>query len=648
MGGTPMGLSLSSLGMSPSGFTPGMGGLPIAGFTPGSSTGGGSTAAAMMMPSMSDLGLSSSSSSKRGGAGGGDHERRRKMKVVLRKIGGRSGGVCEEGICRVSRRVGLANDVDAEGEEARREREGERAISIAGRDVLIDVDMKGNRARGVVVAGMGGVGQEEMEKAGKVLEGLLIDGGEGDLEAFGRELGRIASLDRVGERGVSAFEAVSGVGKSLKRLHERECEGEDDERRVLRKRSGRPWMHSRGRIGLGVDYWTTAPSKDDNAMDLDHQQRPEDAKEDPADFLTLHITAETCPAGMYPPVRISSNWLPEDLPSFNNNKADSSNEPQDADFQIPWQDPPPTYTTPPEDEQTSANETQQQQNSKLPDIRFLAKLEPPLVLPLQTASQILAEMGGEGVQGMFREWHLLLADEAGITSGGEGAAAQVLGGCAIVAGKEGQDVKHAYKLDFTKPEWGYRLSEVPFAHPRQVVGILPVLRQWGVFGGMVRSLLARNDVDVKVEGRNAQKEVKQDDLLSSLLTPPSSQPEEHERAEEKIGGGEGGVVRICVEVSTSPEPTLSISLPLSDERQTGGGAGKMGRVVLSVGRNADVRCSLVEGFGDDDEAGDGVKGVRERMARALEVCDGDLGVWGERDMPLSISQSLEYRPRLAR
>lgn len=623
-----MGLSLSSLGMSPSGFTPGMGGLPIAGFTPGSSTGGGSTAAAMMMPSMSDLGLSSSSS-KRGGAGGGDHERRRKMKVVLRKIGGRSGGVCEEGICRVSRRVGLANDVDAEGEEARREREGERAISIAGRDVLIDVDMKGNMAQGVVVAGMGGVGQEEMERAGRVLEGLLIDCGEGDLEGFGRELGRIASLDRVGERGVSAFEAVSGVGKSLKRLHERECEGEDDERRVLRKRSGRPWMHSRGRIGLGVDYWTTAPPKDDSAMDLDHQQQRVEEKEDPADFLTLHITAETCPAGMYPPVRISSNWLPEDLPSFNNNnKADSSNEPQDAEFQIPWQDPAPTYTTPPEDEQTSANDTQQQQNSKLPDIRFLAKLEPALILPLQAASQILAEMGGEGVQGMFREWHLLLADEAGITSGGEGAVAQVLGGNALVSGKDGEDVKHNYKLVFTKPEWGYRLSEVPFAHPRQVVGILPVLRQWGIFGGMVRSLLARSDVDVNVKGEGkVGKQKEQDDLLRSLLTPPSSQPEVGKVEEE--GEGQGNSVRICVEVSTSPEPTLSISLPL-DERQEGGGGGKMGRVVLSVGRNADVRCSLVEGFGDaGDDDGDGGKRVRERVARALEVCDGDLGVWGE-------------------
>ncbi|CZT22190.1 uncharacterized protein RCC_08059 [Ramularia collo-cygni] len=651
LGGTPMGFSLSSLGMSPAAFTPGMamGGLPVAGggFTPGGSS-SSTMMMTMMMPSMSDLGISSTG--KRGGGVDGDYERRRRMKGVLRKIGRggkRGGGVCEEGICRVSRRVGLANDVDAEGEEARREAEGERPISIAGRDVLIDVEMRGNAARGVVVAGMGGVGEEEMGRAGKVLERLLVRDGGGDLEGFGRELGRIAGLDRLGESGVSAFEALSGVGACLERLYAKECEREGP-RDVLRKRSGRPWMHARGRIGLGLDYWTTAPPKDDNAMHLDSHPQQEEEEEDSADFLTLHLTAESCPAGMYPPIRISSDWLPSDLSSISKNDA-----PNLQHDEIPWQDPPPTYTKPSPDQPDTSTTTT---NTKLPDLRFLAKLDPPLIVPYQTASQILGELGGggDGVHGMmFREWHLMIAGEAQTNnnaSGGSGAGdnnqdaifrANGLSGSSIVLGRDGREFKHIYDVQVSKAEWGYRIEELPFAHPRQVVGILPVLRQWGVFGRLVGGVLGKSsisDVEKKKDGDAEKKDGDGvGDTLHDLLLSPSLREDDIDPLAISRKEGEMEEVRFQVEISTTPVPTLSLSFPLTSsssekKREETEEKVKMGKVLVRIGRNGEVECLAVQGLGDGDGDGVEMEEVKGRISRALERCccyGGEVGVWGE-------------------
>lgn len=206
-----------------------------------------------------------------------------------------------------------------------------------------------------------------------------------------------------------------------------------------------------------------------------------------------------------------------------------------------------------------------------------------------------------------------------------------LQGCSVVCGKGGEDgeneeVKHVYSVDVSKAEWGYRLMEFPFAHPRGVVGVLPVLRQWGVFGGLVKALLrgglspssssaSDSSFYVKVKdnmtvvqespggGRDGGDRDGGDDVLDTLLRPvlPTPPASEH--------GGEDGTqlergkttVRISVEICTSPLPTISFGIPLlkiqGGELSGGGGGGGVGRVVIGIERNGDVKCSLVEGFG---------------------------------------------------
>ena len=107
---------------------------------------------------------------------------------------------------------------------------------------------------------------------------------------------------------------------------------------------------------------------------------PEDAAGD--DAFKLHIYTEASPAGLYPSLRVSETWLPDplELPS-----SDSANG-------IPWQDPPPTLIS--ATGATAGGDSMTMEgDQRLPDLRFVAHLDPPIIVPLQMANTILPAFG---------------------------------------------------------------------------------------------------------------------------------------------------------------------------------------------------------------------------------------------------------------
>ena len=125
-----VGASSKLLGSSPAGILPGFDspaalGLSLSQF--GTLEGG--VGMGISMSGISALGLGGSSM----GGRGDDEERRKRLEAVLAKLRVKNGRVSEEGVERLSRKMGL----EALWEDRRKD--GTKVLSIAGQTMLIDV-----------------------------------------------------------------------------------------------------------------------------------------------------------------------------------------------------------------------------------------------------------------------------------------------------------------------------------------------------------------------------------------------------------------------------------------------------------------------------------------------------------------------------
>lgn len=548
-----------------------------------------------MMPTLSDLGLYPS-----GGRRNEDDERRAKMRKVLQTIGRPKGRVSEEGIARLARRVGFQSDIDAEKLtlEEKERRVGNRPFSTAGAHIAIDLNLRTHVPQSVSVE----FGTEvpaltdQQSRAAEVLwEDLQVPDGlplEARLDRFAINLERLARLDRLSVGGVNCFEAITGIYSSLRRLYEHEVQklkasnpdgtssnADDIAAEVACQKSGKPVMHERGKIGLEIQYW--------------HQGRRTGWKDGSsnADIFALRIEAEPSLVGLYPSLRVSDAWLPESLEG-------SDFDPMDT---IPWQDPAPTFLAASEGASTMAVDGQ----PKLPDLRFTAKLDPPLVLPYQVALNVLSSLGASPPEILVipAQYPALLLDATrdgqpppsalGFTTTAEHV---------FLSQRDGVEstVTHEYTLHSAKPDYGLKLYELPFSHPRQLIELLPTLRQWASLGSLIAATFTASKHS-KTDARKTNGLTLQD-LLADLETASGRDK-----------------VPINIALSTLLLPTLNITFPTID-------GGRVGSVNVQVLPNSEIAVTnhdavMLANNSDSQEQA-------QKLAKALDVC-GDLGVWIE-------------------
>lgn len=597
--GTPSGLMGLGLGVdllgtpgamtnTPSGMNMGMG---IAGMN--------------MVSTMSELGLSLTVSG--GHKRNEDEERRGKMRRILKKIGRPRGRISEEGICRVGRRVGFANDIDGEDlkEMERLGKVGNRAVTIAGETVFVEVDMKNHVPREVTTGlQLKGDSLSDMAaKAGEVLFDSLKD--TDNLANFAKGVDWIAKIDRLGAGKVNGFEALGGIYQNLRSLFNEEVRLVEEsgaagpgnaELFAMCKRSGKPVQHERGRLGISLDYWQesrAALSRNTNSADMEVDSNGSLATATISPGLhTIHIDLERCPPEMYTPIRISFNWLPEKFTI-------------DPVALIPWQDPEATFlSSESPDDNMAGNDLPNDQQKLLPSLRFLARLDPPVVLPWQTATALLTTFGSVTPQ-TFPTPPLL--QQLLIPAPVLGNMANETRKTVLVHRKpdEETEAEHVYRLHVAKAEYGYRLDDLPFMHPRQLVEHLPLLRQWGCFGALVQ------------------------DVFSSSMTSSSPSAVQNDtfafqstvKSREACNDKDADSLSVDVSLASSPTPRLSLAFSALD--------GKAGIAAkISVGLNGDISVSgtITEGDGDTAREIEGKKA--RKWAKGLEVC-GSVGVWIE-------------------
>lgn len=575
--------------------TPGLGGLGIEGITPGALHNISTPLGFAMSRTDSEI-RAANNVAKRNE----DEERRSKMRRVLKSIGRPKGRVSEEGIARLARRVGLVSDIDDEklSQEERDRKVGNRSFSVAGDSVIVTLDLRDQTPQSVEVNG----DVPEPEKAAHVLLRDLQESGDvaltANLDRFALNLSYLAQMDRLKkETDTDCFAAVGGVFQSLQRLYEKETEAAMPQEGPARaasyitcKKSGRPGMHERQRLGLSFDYWQQSRyssdehTSDESKMDVDADKRapqPEDSG-----IWTIIIGAEKHNAAKLPymPLRVSEQWLPDplELPS------------EESGEGVKWLEP-------------------TDDSDALSKPCFVATLDPPVVLPYGAADAILKSLNiqsGPQMQSIPSYISLLLSTASGShvtppsAPGSFGSITSIQG--VISRGHDDIDqVQHHYVLDNAKPDFGYLLCELPFMHPKQLVELLPTLRQWAALG-LLLSQSFETIADSKQNGTQHGRPQKVFTLDSISLNDSDAD--------------EPTALAVNMALSTTPQTTLNVTFRTSSSQSS------VANLDVQILRNADVAVEIYDGFNfSDDEA----KAKAEAtMAKALDVC-WDLGVWIE-------------------
>lgn len=599
----------------------------------GMSTGGsGFTPVAMQMSvsqgGLSSIGMGMGISGIMGGQEAEEERRRRRMKEVVGMIGARGWGfVSLEGVERGSRRLGMDFDEGA----------------IAGVGVIVEVGFgeggKGVRGVEVMFEGSGEGVRGRARGVAECLRGDLLGRsgeGEGVYVGLGRFVGnleRLARMDRCGGRGVSCFDAVEGLGVGLERVFEWErgrAEGEEVE--VMSRGSGRPRWHVRGRVGLALQYWMDRrllvdkeKEQGEEEMDVDITGANEDEEEN--SIWSAIIECEVSSADIYPPIKVSDAWVSEVVEK----PAPIENDvlPMDSS-PIDWQEPPPTVLSPESPTNGAMNINSTISLPRQPDARFVAKFEPAVIVPLPLALQIHESVGSPLLQESLlpTTYENLLFED--VDAGNPPLATPRTLEKTVSSYDPAIDTfshhKHKYTL-FTQPQdFARAITSLPFAHPRQIIAILPTLRQWALTASILRrTFIPSPSPEIPTSKSTSQSsppsspksKSKSFLTIDAELADFISTPLPNDPLSSSSSNPLSKTKDIQISLTTTPVPRMVLHFP--NQRY----GGKLASVGFNVGLNGGIEgVDVDDGGWEMDGGGEGGKGigrVREGVRRCVEV-----------------------------
>ncbi|KAH0288566.1 hypothetical protein M436DRAFT_69775 [Aureobasidium namibiae CBS 147.97] len=580
---------------------------------------------------LSDLGISSHKRNE-------DDDRRLKLDTILASLLGprhnrRFGRVSEEGLRRVGRWAGL--DVEVEAKREARKFEGNRPVAVAGKNnVLIDFQFKNNLPTHIDLSFSSqdqAVTAHQAAAASVLLDDLTPLPGTSaintKLDRFAANLETLARLDKLSVYDqLNCFEAITGVYESLKKLYEHEKQAARTivqakrgnaelraERHVLCKRSGRPQMHARRKIGLSLDYWMEKsnmyPSdySDASAMDIDPKPSDTPRKESGDTIFALDITAEAGTPDAYSSIRVSSSWIADRI--FKS--AEETTDPTDllsGTQSIDWQDPAPTLLSDSNQNNNDAMAIDSNPNTgaqKLPAVRFVARLNPPLAMPWTAAAAILQSVGAADVlsampdvQRTYEGSLLQKPSDVPLLNKPLQSCGPAASTTTSVLTPDGASVQHENALYVPRQDFGHVLTSIPFAHPRQVVALLPVLRQWAYLGSLLKGTFLRPNSNAPSQEESS---LSLADLMSGTDISSAS------------------AVAVDVSLSTQPSPTLEFVFPVKGAES---GSTSLSTSISADGHVVVLSQNVVKGSQEEQDK------AALRMAKALELV-GDIGVWVE-------------------
>ncbi|KAG6003388.1 hypothetical protein E4U21_002063 [Claviceps maximensis] len=443
-----------------------------------------------------------------GAALANEDDKLKRLDIIMDILSTKKGLVSESSLERLAQRIGL----ELLSEEQRTPQGRKiRTLAIAGSAIALDIVLDNNIVQSVSLAYHGSAPSvaEHMDAAGQILlRDLTLSPGQSPLtktlENFASNFERLARLDKLSiVPGLDCHEALAGIYTSLTRLYEwdlsilREDSAMKDKsdaflgNMVMCARHGRPAMHDRNRVGLAVQYWKqhrhVVPRADDADLSSLSQKREK------VWSLLLGCDALDSMGGV-PPVRVSDNWISKTITrenaTFNPSKT-----------MLDWQEPDNISLSPSDDNKDAGMDLLQPDLSttRVPRVMFTVTFDPPVVLPQNDWARLYmcANVNPPNIQNEMIQRglpsspptfdSLLFPFPPGVKVDPSEPRAisrrrQLLHGL-----DDDKVTHHSNTLFIYKPIYSQTVSEMPFSHPRQLLDMLPLLRQYAFLSTLLEN-----------------------------------------------------------------------------------------------------------------------------------------------------------------
>jgi hypothetical protein len=452
------------------------------------------------------------------------------------------------------------------------------------------------------------------------------------LENFQPNLERLATLDRLSVLpGFNCYDAIAGIYESLMKIYNWDVaklredptmKGKSEEFlqvAALCTRHGCPLMHVRGRIGLSLDYWK------------ERRKIASTTIESP-DVKTWGILVECAPKnGMVVfPIRVSEKWISDDIEKTQNLTNDemlSTTGPI-----LDWQEPDNTFIT-------SGHETKVEGGvdpdpsalsggPKLPEAIFMAIFDPPIIVTTAVAAQIYGITGTQLPESSATFDGLVFPiAPGGIYDATEPRViSRIQPVSKFIPGTKDEILTHKNTLYIYKPVYGQILNRVPVQHPRQLVAMLPMLRQFAFLSTLLAKSFKPKDGFPEI----AQEEETRSKLLTTAKDDYNSFMNNSDNALNTTGATNGihseEPLKVDITLTAHPVPRLQIVFPFKSREAHITLEIQLGGKVHIVSENV-----FTDGDGDHEMGGTIGKGKGrsyspEQWANMLELTE-DIGIW---------------------
>ncbi|KYK61804.1 Mediator complex, subunit Med1 [Drechmeria coniospora] len=567
-----------------------------------------------------------------GAALASEDDKLKRLDTILKLLAGKKGFVSEAGLERLAQHIGLELLAEEQTTPGGRKT---RTLAIAGSAIALDIVLDNNIVLGTALAyhGSAPAVARHMDAAGRILlRDLQLLPGQSPLTktlaSFASNFERLALLDKLSiAPGLDCHEALAGIYVSLERLHRWDLSrlredpslaGKSDaylSATAMCTRHGLPAMHARGKVGLAVQYW----------KELRFVPPPTEALAGYAEkrekVWSLLLGCAAINGVGLPPVRVSESWISDKVV-----KDDPSLPP--GGFCLDWQEPENISLPQSEENKDSGMDMLHPDLSttRVPRVMFTVTFDPPVVLPQNEWSRLhmLANVDPPSLElnsgGSPPTFDALLFPHNPAEEGEQREPRMVsrrrdvvVFGQDLGQGPEPVTKQHRNTLYVYKPIYAQVLSDMAFSHPRQLIDMMPVLRQYSFL-----SVLLENSFGAKTRRASTSPAAggKTADGPSSRVTTVEHQLGNFVASDETAEEATDSTL-LSIILWVHPAPHLQVVFPMGEA-------------------TANVTIKILEGgiveIVDENITGcrkaDGKEFTRLTLASALEHLE-DLGRWVE-------------------
>ncbi|KAI5812348.1 mediator of RNA polymerase II transcription subunit 1-domain-containing protein [Pyronema omphalodes] len=510
-----------------------------------------------------------------------DETKKRELEEMLKLLAQRPGRISIPAIERLAKGMGL--DFYKEDGDA----PGVIRLSLAAKIFLLDIEYSGNTIIKAQLALSGNDPQtfQSIDEATKILQNNLVPVAKtpgryplfsSSIGDFSENLTRLYRTDKLSTENLNCFTAISGIYQSLEKIYhyERENMGE---MAALCFGNGRPQMHIRGKVGLSIDYW-----KERRILNAHGGENSTEDEEERLWRVLIEVEEAPnfggIPMNHVTPVRSTNHWVSDEIKKHKEDNLFGDLEELTTD----WLEPPLEELM-----EITGDPTQ----SKPPSARFVARLDPPLVLPWPEEQALNPSIIPTDIDSFERLLFPSLSPK-------ESTYREVYS-----SSEDVEPTVHNYHLETLalKTVSSRRVTDIPFSHPRDLLRFFHTLRQYALLSTLLESCFSPKHVS-KTPPSDGQKPVVMDELDLLLQGFDSSNTP---------------AVGLPVTISLEPEQGFGLRVVYPDQ-------GGMGNWQVVVGRNGDLKVAT-----------GGNSATEDRIRKALGAAE-DLGLvveWVRRGMP---------------